>query len=330
LRYLVTGGSGFIGSHLVDALVARGDEAIVLDDFSTGTRGNLQHLEGGASLDLRQGSVLDADLVEASMAEVDVCIHLAAAVGVHRVVERPLDSLQRNVRGTDTVVSIAAAMDRRLLITSSSEVYGRGSGEAVNENADSLLGSPAKARWAYAVAKSYGEALVHAYRRETGLPMTVVRLFNTVGPRQRPDFGMVLPSFVASALERTDLVVYGNGTQERCFLHVSDSVRALLLLLDTELSIGGVYNIGSSTSMPIVELARRVIERTGSTSKLRLVPLRRARERDYEEPGCRRPDTTALRTLTGWTPRRTVDDAIADVIAYQRAVASTSGAAIAG
>jgi UDP-glucose 4-epimerase len=323
MRYLVTGGAGFIGSHLVDALIARGDEVVVLDDMSTGQRANLTHLLGSPTLDLREGSILDEDLVEECMAEAEVCVHLAAAVGVHLVVERPLDSLQRNVRGTDNVVSAAARHGRRLFLTSSSEVYGRGRGDAVDEHADRVLGSSAKARWAYAIAKSYGEALAEAYRREEGLAMTIMRLFNTVGPRQRPEFGMVLPSFVTAALSGVDLVVYGNGTQERCFLHVADSVRAMLMLFDAELSAGGVYNIGSSHSMPIVELARRVIDRTGSASKLRLVPLRRASERDYEEPGCRRPDTTALRSLTGWDPQRTVDEAIDDVIAHYRSTVAT-------
>ena len=327
MRYLITGGAGFIGSHLADALAARGDEVILLDDFSTGRRENVEHLLGSDQVELVEGSVLDQGLVDACMARADVCLHLASAVGVQLIVSRPLDTLRRNVRGNDVVISSAARHRRRLLFTSTSEVYGKNSDGALREDADRIVGSPFVARWAYSIAKSFGEALVHSHHREEGTAGTVVRLFNTVGPRQTGAYGMVVPRFVRQALAGEELTVYGNGTQTRCFIHVQDTVHAILLVLDTDQSVGRVFNVGNTVEMPIIELARRVIDRTGSGSTVRLISYDDAYDEGFEELGRRRPDTTALQELTGWQPVRTVDEVIDDVVAHEQTSSDLSPAA---
>jgi UDP-glucose 4-epimerase len=327
LRYLITGGAGFIGSHLTDALVARGDKVVVLDDLSTGRLENIEHLVRSNVVDFVEGSMLDEDLMDDCMQSVDACFHLASAVGVQLIVQRPLDSLLRNIRGNDIVISTAARHRRRVLFTSTSEVYGKasvknganGGSGALTEESDRVLGSPFKSRWAYATAKAFGEALCYSYYREQRFPMVVTRLFNTVGPRQTGAYGMVVPRFVRQALAGDDLTVYGNGTQSRCFVHVADTVNALLLLADSELAVGNVYNVGADLETPIVELARRVIERVGSSSKIQLIPYEKAYEHGFEELGRRQPDTTAIRNLTGWQATRTIDDAIEDVIAHEQA-----------
>jgi UDP-glucose 4-epimerase len=318
MRYLITGGAGFIGSHVLDVLVARGDKVLVLDDLSTGQRGNIEHALGSNLVELVEGSVLDDGLVDDCMRSVDSCLHLAAAVGVQLVVSRPLESLRRNIHGNDIVISAAARHTRPLLFTSTSEVYGKCSDGALSESSDRILGPISKLRWSYATSKAFGEALAYSFVREQGSYMTVARLFNTVGPRQTGAYGMVLPRFVRQALAGDDLTVYGNGTQSRCFAHVLDVAQGIVLLLDDDRAVGRAFNIGVATETPIVELARRVIERTGTDSKIRLVPYEEAYEDGFEELGRRKPDTAALRELTGWTPTRTVDDAIEDVIAYQR------------
>jgi UDP-glucose 4-epimerase len=318
MRHVITGGAGFIGSHLVDMLTARGDTVLVLDDLSTGGSENLEGALGSNLVELVEGSVLDEDLVDDCMQSVDDCLHLASAVGVQLVVSRPLETLRRNVHGNDVVISAAARRGRPLLFASTSEIYGKRSDGALSEDSDRLLGPPDKLRWSYATAKAFGEALVYSYVREQSCRMSVVRLFNTVGPRQTGAYGMVLPRFVRQALNGEDLTVFGNGTQSRCFAHVLDVVHAMLLVLDDDRATGRAFNIGSATEIAIVELARRVIERTGSQSKISLVPYEEAYDDGFEELGRRKPDTAALRELTGWVPARTVDDAIDDVIAYER------------
>ena len=318
MRYLITGGAGFIGSHLVESLTTRGDSVLVLDDLSTGDRENLEAALSTSLVEFVEGSVLDVDLVDHCMSAVDSCLHLASAVGVQLVVSRPLDTLRRNIHGNDVVISAAARHGRPLLFSSTSEIYGKQSDIALSEDADRILGPPDKLRWSYATAKSFGEALIYSYVREQSTRMTVARLFNTVGPRQTGAYGMVLPRFVRQALRGDDLTVYGNGTQSRCFAHVLDVVHGMVLLLDADGASGRAFNIGAGTETPIVELAGRVIDRTGSDSKIRLVPYEQAYDDGFEELGRRKPDTTALEELTGWSPSRTVDDAIDDVIAYER------------
>ena len=315
-RVLVTGGAGFVGSHLVDALVRRGDRVVVLDDLTTGVVSNLDGV--AEEIELVEGSTTDAELVERLVADADACFHLASAVGVQLVVSNPLQSLLSNVRGADNVMGAAARNDTRLLFTSTSEVYGKNSSGALDEEADRLIGSPFKARWCYETSKAFGECLAHSYFRDRGAAMTVVRLFNTVGPRQTGRYGMVVPSFVRQALDSRPLSVYGDGSQTRCFAHVQDTVRGILGLIDAPASVGGVYNIGTATEIPIIELARRVIEHAESDSQIDFVPYEDAYEDGFEELGRRKPDTTAIRELTGWRPELTVDDAIKDVVAFER------------
>jgi UDP-glucose 4-epimerase len=315
-RVLVTGGAGFIGSHLVEAMAPRVARIVVLDNLTTGDAANLDGVSD--DVELVEGSTTDAELVDRLMAQTDVCFHLASAVGVQLVVSHPLDALLSNVRGSDNVMGAAARHGARLLFTSTSEVYGKNSSGALDEDADRLIGSPFKARWVYETSKAFGECLAHSYHRDRGAAMTVVRLFNTVGPRQTGRYGMVVPSFVRQALDGSPLTVYGDGSQTRCFAHVDDTVRGIIDLMSTPRSIGGVYNIGSATEVPIVELARRVIEHTRSDSEICFVPYEHAYEDGFEELGRRKPDTTAIRELTGWRSQLTVDDAIRDVIAYER------------
>ena len=318
MRYLITGGAGFIGSHLADALLTRGDSVVLFDNLSTGRRENVEHLLDWDTVEFVEGNVVDADLVHGWMAQVDACFHLASAVGVQLIVSKPLETLVTNVRGNDTVISSAARHGKRLLFTSTSEVYGKNGSGALDEHSDRILGSPFKSRWSYATAKAFGEALAHSYFVETGAEMIVTRLFNTVGPRQTGAYGMVLPRFVDQALAGKDLTVYGNGTQSRCFVHVLDTVRALMLLMDSDEALGNAYNVGSPVPVPIIELARRVIDLSGSESKIDLVPYEEAYEEGFEELGGRQPDTTLLFELTGWKPVRTLDETIEDVITYTR------------
>jgi UDP-glucose 4-epimerase len=322
MRYLVTGGAGFIGSHLVDAIVARGDSVLVLDDLSTGSLANLDRARDSGQVDFVEGSVLDEALVKRLLQSVDACVHLASAVGVQLVVSRPLDSLLRNIRGNDIVISAAARRRRPLLFTSTSEVYGKNSDGALSEESERVLGPPQRLRWSYATAKAFGEALACSYAREEAADMSVVRLFNTVGPRQTGAYGMVLPRFVRQALMEDELTVYGDGKQSRCFGHVYDIVRGILLVLDHGQVAGRVFNIGCSNEISILDLAHKVIERTGSSSNVRFVPYDEAYGDGFEELGRRRPDTAALEALTDWKPTRTVDQAIDDMIAYEQAAAS--------
>jgi UDP-glucose 4-epimerase len=320
----VTGGAGFIGSHLVEALAARGDQVLILDDLSTGDRHNVEHLLHSGSVELVTGSILDAELVDGCVRSADACFHLASAVGVQLVVSQPLDTLLCNVRGTDIVISAAVRHKRRLLFTSTSEVYGKNSEGSLDEQSDRILGSPFKARWGYSTAKAFGEALAHGYSREQGAEIVVARLFNTVGPRQKGAYGMVLPRFVHQALSGEDLTVYGNGTQSRCFVHVADTVHALSLLIESDAALGDVFNVGSSREVPIIELAAKVIDRTGSSSRVQLIPYESAYGEGFEELGRRKPDTSRIERLTGWKVSRSLDETIDDTIAYARAEAEGS------
>src|SRR4051794_21041673 len=259
IRLLITGGAGFIGSHLADALLAGGNDVVLLDDLSTGRRENIEHLVDHPSVRIVEGSTLDAELLDDLVCSVDACLHLASAVGVKLIVTSPLSSLLGNVRGTDNVFATCVRHGKRLLFTSTSEVYGKNSIGPLPEDADQVLGSAFKSRWAYAIAKGFGEALAHGYYRDCRADIVVARLFNTVGPRQTGAYGMVLPRFVRQALAGEDLTVYGDGTQTRCFTHVTDTVHALLLLLHHDEVSGRVFNIGSEVALPVIELAARVI-----------------------------------------------------------------------
>ncbi|GAA3088731.1 NAD-dependent epimerase/dehydratase family protein [Streptosporangium carneum] len=313
--YLLTGGSGFVGSHLADALLARGDSVVVLDNLSTGRLANLSPHPG---LRFVQGSVLDELMVDELVHQCDVVVHLAAAVGVKLIVEQPLRCLTTNIRGSEIVIEAAHRYRKKLLITSTSEIYGKNSSGPLREDADRILGSPAVVRWAYSTAKAVDEILANAYHKERGLPTIIVRLFNTVGPRQSPAYGMVIPRLVEQALRGVPLTVFGDGTQTRCFAHVADVVDALVRLLDHEAAVGQTFNIGSADEVSILELAKSVIELTGSTAGVDLIPYAEAYVAGFEDMTRRVPDTTKLRMLTGWEPRRRLDDILVETIAHAR------------
>lgn len=313
--YLITGGSGFIGSHLSDALLARGDAVTILDNLSTGRKSNLAHSRQHPRLRFVQGSVLDALLVEELTSQCDVVIHLAAAVGVKLIVEQPLWSLATNLRGSEIVIDAAHRYRRKIMLASTSEIYGKNSSGPLGEESDRVLGSPTVARWAYSAAKGIEEALAIAYHRERQLPTIVVRLFNTVGPRQTGAYGMVIPRLVRQALRGEPLTVFGDGRQTRCFTHVADVVGALLLLVDHEGAVGQTFNIGSSDEIMIADLARLIAARSGSLSPVRLIPYEQAYPSGFEDMERRVPDTSKLRSLVGWRPRHSLDDILHQVIA---------------
>lgn len=319
MRYLITGGAGFIGSHLADALLEAGENVTILDDFSTGRRANVEHIAASSAVEMVEGSVTDTDVVDELVEASDCCMHLASAVGVKLVVSYPLETLRRIVQGTDVVMAACARHRKRVLFASTSEVYGKNSSGSLHEDSDRVLGSAFKSRWSYAIAKSYGEALAHGYHREYGVDAAVVRLFNTIGPRQTGAYGMVVPRFVRQAIADDDVTVYGNGRQSRCFLHVRDAVGAIMALSRYQEAVGRAFNVGNSRPITILALAERIIERAGSSSRVILVPYDQAYNEGFEELGKRRPDTSALRELVGWKPRYTLDDALDEVISYQRA-----------
>lgn len=288
---------------------------MILDDLSTGRLENVEHLLGGGGAELVQGSVLDVGFVNELMHLAHTCLHLASPVGVELVVDRPLETTIRNVRGIDIVTAAAAEYGVRLLFASTSEIYGKQSGDSLSEDSDRVYGSVRKSRWGYATAKALGEMLVRGYHAEHGTETMVVRLFNTIGPRQRSTYGMVVPRFISQALAGEDLTVYGDGEQSRCFTHIKDVVDALLRLVANDDAVGHVFNIGSRTEVKVNDLARRVIERTGSASQIRYVPYADAYGDGFEELGRRRPDTSALEELTGWKPQYGLDHAIDDILA---------------
>jgi UDP-glucose 4-epimerase len=312
LRYLVTGGAGFIGSHLVDALVARGDQVTILDNLSTGRRENVTGVE--ERIRFFHGSVLDPILVDELVHDADIVVHLAAAVGVRLIVEQPLRSLLTNIRGSENVLDAAHRYGRLVLLASTSEVYGKGMQGAFREDDDRVLGSNRVSRWSYSMSKAVDEILAFAYHREKGLPTIVVRLFNTVGPRQTGAYGMVVPRFVEQALTGVPLTVYGDGTQTRCFCHVSDAVEALLALLNEPKAHGDVFNVGSTEEVSIGGLAERVVEATGSSSEVRLIPYDEAYEEGFEDMQRRVPDIGKIRELVGWEPSHTLAEVIGDVV----------------
>lgn len=318
MEYLITGGAGFIGSHLADALLARGDSVLALDDLSTGAEANVRHLFDHPGFELREGSILDHDLVSKLGNNVDVIVHLAAAVGVKLIVEHPLDSLLTNIRGTEIVLDAAAELGCKVLITSTSEIYGKNASGPLKEDDDRILGSPFKARWSYSTSKAVDEILARGYWRDRGTPTVVVRLFNTVGPRQTGAYGMVVPRFVHQALRGEPITVYGDGEQRRSFCHVSDVVTALLQLVDHPGAIGDVFNVGARNEVSINELARLILATTDSSSPVVHISYDVAYEEGFEDMERRIPDTGKLEALTGWRATRSLEDVIEDVIEHER------------
>ena len=316
MRVLITGGAGFIGSHLSDAYVARGDEVFVLDDLSTGSFDNIAHLKGNARFRYTIDSVHNQPVVAELIDQCDVVYHLAAAVGVKLIVESPVRTIETNVRGTEVVLAQANKKKKKVLVASTSEVYGLSTEVPFREDGNLVMGATTKGRWSYACSKAIDEFLALAYWREKKLPTVVVRLFNTVGPRQTGQYGMVIPTFVRQALAGRPITVYGDGTQTRCFGYVRDVVGALVALMDRDEAVGEVFNIGSTEEVSIMRLAERVRELTGSRSEIVTVPYSEAYEEGFEDMPRRVPDTSKAARLVGFRPTVTLDQILQSVIEY--------------
>ena len=317
MRYLITGGSGFIGSHLSERLLNEGQSVLVLDDLSTGRYENVAQLEGRTGFELRVGSVTEPRLVEECVKECQAVFHLASAVGVRLVVEQPVKTIETIVNGTDVVLRAAARYRRPVLITSTSEVYGKSEKIPFAEGDDCVMGPTNTRRWAYACAKALDEFLALAHWHESRLPVVIARLFNTVGPRQTGRYGMVIPRFVAQGLAGEPITVFGDGRQSRCFAHVSDIVGALIALMANPKARGEVFNIGNDEEVSIIALAERVKSLTGSKSPIRIVPYSEAYTAGFEDMVRRVPDLTKVRRLIGYYPTRNLDEILADVLADQ-------------
>jgi UDP-glucose 4-epimerase len=328
MRYLITGGAGFIGSHLADALIARGDELTILDNVSTGRVANIEHLLDDETVRFHEGSILDENTIRKLVDGADVVVHLAASVGVKLIIERPLEALMNNIRGTEIVMDACADLGRKILITSTSEIYGKNAFGPLHEESDRILGSPFKSRWSYSTAKAVDEILAYTVHRERGTPTVVARLFNCVGPRQTGAFGMVLPRFVRAALEGAPLTVHGTGTQRRSFCHVADTVGGLLALLDDPAADGEVFNVGALNEISMNGLARLVVERVGSTSAIEHVAYEEVYEAGFEDMERRIPDLTKIQTVIGWRPTRSLDQILDDVIAFERSAAGSAPARV--
>jgi UDP-glucose 4-epimerase len=317
VKALITGGAGFVGSHLAEALLARGDEVQVLDNLSTGSIDNVEHLKGQRGFRYTIDSVMNEPVAAELIDRADVVFHLAAAVGVRLIVESPVNTIETNVHGTEMVLKLANKKKKKVLLASTSEVYGKSQAVPFREDADLVLGPTHKGRWSYACSKAIDEFLALAYHKEKRLPVVVFRLFNTVGPRQTGRYGMVIPNLVKQALLGHPLTVYGDGTQSRCFTYVSDVVGVLLKLADHEGAVGQVLNVGNDREeVTISDLARRVKERTRSRSEIVMVPYDQAYEEGFEDMPRRVPDLSKLRALTGYQPRVHLDEILDRVIEY--------------
>lgn len=317
MKFLLTGGAGFVGSHLLDQLVDRGDSVIALDDFSTGRKENIAHHIQNKTVELIEGSILDADLVDELVSNSDRVFHLAAAVGVFNIVKHPLESLTINIKGSENVFEACLKHNKPVLITSSSEVYGKNTSDLLSEDSDRVGGAGQKIRWSYSDAKAIDEAMAIALHQQKGLETRIVRLFNTVGPRQIGRYGMVVPRFVEAALKNEPLTIYGTGKQTRCFGHVSDVVDAILKVDGCIEAIGRPINIGVNQEISIVDLAKKVIERVGSKSVIRYQSYEEAYAQGFEDMERRVPDNKLLSQLTSWSPIKNIENIIDDLIQYQ-------------
>lgn len=315
---LITGGAGFIGSHLSRELLKSGRQVSVIDNLSTGLHANVADLEADSNFRLYVDTVRDVPLMERLMSECDTVFHLASAVGVKLIMEQPVDTIDTIYQGTEVVLRLARRYRNRVLITSTSEVYGKSENVPYREDDDRLEGATTKHRWAYACAKALDEFLALAHWRESRLPVTIARLFNTVGPRQRSQYGMVVPRFVEQALRNDKLEVYGDGTQSRCFCHVQDVVQGLISLVDSEATCGQIFNIGSTEEISIQELAELIISRLQSSSTVQLIPYDKAYGEGFEDMQRRVPSIDRIHQTVGWQPTRTINDIIDDVAAELR------------
>lgn len=316
MKYLITGGAGFIGSHLTEELLGHDNEIIVLDNLSTGRYENIEHLLKHKNYEFVEGDILDVNLVDKLVEKVDAIFHLAAAVGVDLIVKKPLESLTTNIKGSEIVLDAALRYRKKILIASTSEIYGKNVNGPLKENDDRILGSPLKTRWSYSTAKAVDEMLAFIYWKEKKLPALIVRLFNTVGPRQTGTYGMVMPRFISHALKDEPLTVYGTGKQSRCFLHVKDAVMALTKLIREPKAVGEVFNIGSQEEVTIEELAKEIIGITRSKSEIEFLPYEKAYEEGFEDMQRRVPDISKINGLIGFRPTFTLPQIIKDIVVY--------------
>ena len=313
MRYLVTGGAGFIGSHLIEGLIKRSDQVVVLDNLSTGSSKNLSKVAD--QITVHNGSILDQQLVDKLVADCDYVIHLAAALGVFNIVNKPLESLKTNLQGSEIILQAADKYRKPVLIASTSEIYGKNEKVPLNEEDDRIIGHPLKSRWSYSEAKAVDESLAYFYHLENKLPVRIVRLFNTVGPRQVGHYGMVVPRFIQAALKNEPLSIYGSGEQIRCFCHISDVIRALLLVIDSDQAVGEVFNIGNNQQSTINQLAERVISLLGSKSKIERISYKDAYPQGFEDMQRRVPDISKIKRVLGWSPQLDLDQIIKDIAA---------------
>jgi UDP-glucose 4-epimerase len=316
MRYLVTGGAGFIGSYLVEKLALRGDQVIIVDNKSTGSISNLKSVRD--KVELVEGDILDHGLMEGVVSKSDYVVHLAAALGVFNIVNKPLQSLKTNIQGTENILELADKFKKPVLIASTSEIYGKNTKVPLNEEDDRIIGHPLKSRWSYSEAKAVDESLAYFYYLENQLPIRIVRFFNTVGPRQVGQYGMVVPRFVTSAIRNEPIQVYGSGDQIRCFCHVSDAIRALMLVIDSDKAIGQVFNVGNNLQISIMDLAKKVIEITGSKSEIKKIPYSEAYPAGFEDMQRRVPDISKIKNVLGWSPEIGLEQIIRDITDFHR------------
>ncbi len=314
MRVLVTGGAGFIGSHLADALIARGDQVVALDNFSTGSTSNIKHIT--KNFEIIDGDIRNVDLINDTIKDVDLVFHMAAALGVNTILETPLESISTNIAGSEVVLKAAANHKKRILIASTSEIYGKNPKQPLNETDDRVVGSPQKIRWSYSDAKAIEEAMAFSLNQEKGLRVTTARLFNTVGPRQSAHYGMVVPRFVRSALKNEPISIYGDGTQSRVFCHVDDAIEALLTLVGTDKTINQVYNVGGTGEITIKVLADTVIKETKSQSSIEFIPYEKAYAPGFEDMQRRVPDISKMKQELDWAPKKNLSQIISDVAAH--------------
>jgi len=330
LRFLITGGAGFIGSHLAERLLDRGDHVVLLDNLSTGSMENIRHLKNSQRMEYHLDSIENRQLIAELVDDADVIVHLAAAVGVRLIVESPVRTIETNVNGTQMILEAAEKKRKLVLTASTSEVYGKSTQVPFREESDLVLGPTTKGRWSYAASKALDEFLALSYWKEKKVPVIVVRLFNTVGPRQTGRYGMVLPNFVRQALENEKISVYGDGKQSRCFCDVRDTVQALMKLIDTERSVGEVVNIGNTEEITIEDLAKRVKQRTGSTSAIEFIPYDKAYEPGFEDMMRRVPCVDKLELLTGFRPQTPLNEIIDRVMSYMKEKQETTSRVASG